>query len=399
MEGELANFREFVGPLNGFVGSHEVAADLKSNGFDMVNRAQNHLLDSELEGMFSTNRLLDAAGIAHAGTGKNLEEAAAPVYLELLQGRVAMIGLHAPISIEDTRLAATTRAGNLGGRAGLNMLNYTETVVLSAGQLDKLRQVRDELQTYSNNYDNPRPVPPNGQTESVRFPTSSFNPFRPTDPNYRVARAGEIPGTIDYTMNPADLARILRSVRNAKQYADFVIASAHIHQGQSVLETRHLSTRPPHFYRDLAHQAIDVGADAFVGHGVQLLRGVEIYKGKPIFYGLGEFIREPQWTLGAMMGTVDVNPMTTVQAFAREFGGSSQYLESMVAVSHYTDGKLTEIRLYPVELGADRLDSKLGIPRMAPTDLGRKILERVQMLSQELGTTIEIVGTVGVIRL
>jgi len=118
MEGELANFREFVGPLNGFVGSHEVAADLKSIGFDMVNRAQNHLLDSELEGMFSTNRLLDAAGIAHAGTGKNLEEAAAPVYLELLQGRVAMIGLHAPISIEDTRLAATPRGVILAGARG-----------------------------------------------------------------------------------------------------------------------------------------------------------------------------------------------------------------------------------------------------------------------------------------
>ena len=52
MEGELANLRDFDGPLNGFVGTHEVAADLKKIGFDMVNRAQNHLLDSEVEGMF-----------------------------------------------------------------------------------------------------------------------------------------------------------------------------------------------------------------------------------------------------------------------------------------------------------------------------------------------------------
>ena len=44
MEGELANIREFDGPLNGFVGTHEVAADLRLMGFDMVNRAQNHLL-------------------------------------------------------------------------------------------------------------------------------------------------------------------------------------------------------------------------------------------------------------------------------------------------------------------------------------------------------------------
>ena len=35
MEGELANLKEFEGPLNGFVGTHEVAADLKTIGFDM----------------------------------------------------------------------------------------------------------------------------------------------------------------------------------------------------------------------------------------------------------------------------------------------------------------------------------------------------------------------------
>ncbi len=100
---------------------------------------------------------------------------------------------------------------------------------------------------------------------------------------------------LDYAINSNDLSRTLRSIRNAKRYADFVVATAHIHQGQSVLEQMHLSTKPPAFYVDLAHQTIDVGADAFVGHGVQLLRGVEIYKGKPIFYGLGEFFREAQW--------------------------------------------------------------------------------------------------------
>ena len=40
----------------------QVAADLKAMGFDMVSRANNHLFDSELEGMFATNALLDEAG-------------------------------------------------------------------------------------------------------------------------------------------------------------------------------------------------------------------------------------------------------------------------------------------------------------------------------------------------
>ena len=35
---------------------------------------------------------------------------------------------------------------------------------------------------------------------------------------------------------------------------------------------------------------VDAGADMFVGHGPHVLRGVEIYKGKPILYSLGDFI-------------------------------------------------------------------------------------------------------------
>ena len=269
MEGELANLRDFNGPLNGFVGTHEVAADLRAIGFDIVNRAQNHLLDSEVEGMFSTNALLDEAGIVHAGTGKNLDEAAAPAYLELPQGRVAMVGMHAPLWPELRRLAATPQIGNLGGRPGLNMLNYTETIVVSEEQLASLKQVRDEFLQFSSGYDNPRPAPNDEPVDRLRFPASSSGR---EDPTYRVARPGETPGTIDYTLNPDDLSRTLRSIRNAKRYADFVVATAHVHQGRSVLEQMHLSTQPPEFYIDLAHQSIDIGADAFVGHGAVAAR-------------------------------------------------------------------------------------------------------------------------------
>ncbi len=396
MEGELANLRDFDGPLNGFIGSHRVAADLKAIGFDMVNRAQNHLFDAEAAGMFSTNVLLDEAGIVHAGTGRNLDEAAAPAYLELPQGRVAMVGMHAPLWREFRRLAATPQVGNLGGRPGLNMLNYSETLVVSEEQLASLKQVRDQFLEFRSNYDNPRPLPTNEPSDRVRFPASSSGR---EDPTYRAARPGETPGTIDYTINPNDLSRTLRSIRNAKRYADFVVATAHIHQGQSVLEQMHLSTRPPEFYKDLAHQAIDVGADAFVGHGVQLLRGVEIYKGKPIFYGLGEFFREAQWNLPEQLGQTNANQQSPRQNFARNFGGSTQSLESLVAVSRYADGELTEVRLYPTELGADGPDSRLGIPRIAQPDKAREILERMQRLSREFGTTIDIEGTVGVITL
>lgn len=395
MEGELANLRQFNGPLNGFVGSHEVAADLRLMGFDMVNRAQNHLLDSEFEGMFSTNTLLDEAGIVHAGSGRNLQEAAAPAFLELAQGRAALIGSHAPIYPEHNRLAATARIGNLGGRPGLNMLNYSETILVSAQQFDALQQVRQGFLDYRDNYDNPRPVASASPDSGLTIPASSSGR---NDPRYRVTQGDEIPGTVVYTLNDNDMERILRSIRNARQLGDFVIAAAHIHQSQSVVEFQHLSTRPPEFYVELAHQAIDAGADAFVGTGVQTLRGIEIYHGKPIFYGLGEFFREAQWELPIVVGAANSDPQRGMQQFSRNFGGSSQSLESLVATSHYDNGLLKEVRLYPTELGINGPDSRLGIPRMATEQQAQQILERVARLSNQWGTKIEVQGNVGIIR-
>ena len=395
MEGELANLKEFNGPLNGFVGTHEVAIDLKAMGFDMVNRAQNHLLDAEFAGMFSTNALLDDAGIVHAGSGKNLQEAAAPAFLEIAKGRAALIGMHAPIFPEHRRLAATSLIGNLGGRPGLNMLNYQETILISQEQFDALQQVREGFLQYRDNYDNPRPVANVSPTTEINFPASSSGR---NDPTYRVAEDGEIPGTVVYRMDTGDLDRILRNIRNARQYGDFVIAGAHIHQSQSVMELQHLSTRPPDFYVELAHRAIDAGADAFVGTGVQTLRGIEIYNGKPIFYGLGEFFREAQWELPVVLGNTDANQRRGMQQFARNFGGSTESLESLVAISHYEDGELTEVRLYPTELGIDGPDSRLGIPRIAELQHAQQILQRVERLSDQWGTEIVIEGSVGIIR-
>ena len=400
LEGSLADFQSYRGTLSGFVGSAEAARDVKAMGFDMVNRANNHLFDSEAEGMFETNRLLDEVGIIHAGSGRNLDEAAAPAFLETPKGRVGLVGMHTPNWDSHLNLGATNRTGNLGGKSGLNMLHYSEEIVLTRGQIEALSQIQGELLEYRDRYDNPRSVRDLGPDRVNFFASSSGR----EDPTYRVAREGEIPGTIDYTLNRSDLQRALRSIRNAKQYSDFVIATIHSHQVQSVLETMHFSTRPPDFYVELAHAAIDAGADVWVGHGVQTLRGIEIYRGKPIFYGMGEFIRQMQFTLPVQLGMTDWG-----NSFLASQGNSMppesvwwQALESILAVSRFEDGKLVEVLVYPIDLRYDRSeirpDARFGVPQIAPPELGRRILQRVQLLSKELGTEMTIEGNHGVIR-
>src|SRR6185503_8013863 len=46
------------------------------------------------------------------------------------------------------------------------------------------------------------------------------------------------------------------------------------------------------FIEDFARKAIDAGASAVLGHGAHMLRGVEVYKGRPIFYNLGSLMIE-----------------------------------------------------------------------------------------------------------
>ncbi len=389
LEGSLADLRHFDGPLRGFVGTHEVAADLATMGFDMLNRANNHLLDSEAEGMFATNTLLDKAGIRHAGSGRTLNEAAAPAFLELPKGRVALVGMHTPNGVASGRLAATAQQGNLGGRPGLNMLGYSEMIVVTAQQIADLQKFRDELFQHRTHYDSPRPAPQPGG-DRVTLPTSSSGR---EDATFRAAKAGEIPGTIDFTMSRPDLDRIVRGVRNAAAFSDFTVATIHAHQNQSVLERFHSSTKPPAFLVDLAHQLIDQGAHAFVGHGPHILRGIEIYKGRPIFYGMGEFFRQMNWSLETEFGLADAGSGGEGDA-----EGGSLANESILATSHYEGGVLKEVRIYPIDLRVGGPNSWVGIPRISPPDIGTRILQRVQRLSKELGTSISIENNVGIIR-
>ncbi len=138
MEGNLSDLPRFEGPLRGMMGSKEVAADLKAMGFDLMNRANNHIFDADKEGMLATIEQLDAAGIVHAGTGRNLEDARAPAYLDTAKGRIAIVGMHTPHNTAQAN--ASYQSGNVGGRPGLNALNYETFHHVTTEQLDALKK-------------------------------------------------------------------------------------------------------------------------------------------------------------------------------------------------------------------------------------------------------------------
>ena len=387
-ESLIRDERTFTGPLAGsMVGTREVAADLKAMGFTLMNRAGNHLVDAGQEGLFETTRLMDEAGLVYAGVGRNLDEARAPRFVETPKGRIGLVGMYSETGGAQSRLAATYRVGITGGRPGLNALNLTRAITVSPDHLAVLKKVKDAVYEHRSDYANP--VRPAGDD-----PAGTVEFF---GTNYK---AGSKPGELTYAMSSRDLQDTLKSIRNGKQYSDFMIATIHAHQGDSILQAFLFEDHPPDFLVELAHDAIDNGADAFVGHGPHILRGIEIYKGKPIFYDLGEFFREWDWSCDC---NVSANgDVTQAEGVVRglEARGVVEPInyESAIALSRFDKGQLQEVRIMPIWARQDGPLSRRGMPMTAPPAIAQRILQRLQKLSAPLGTTIAIEGNVGVIR-
>lgn len=80
----------------------------------------------------------------------------------------------------------------------------------------------------------------------------------------------------------AHVKEMLTRVGEMKEEVDILILS--IHWGEE------LSTTPRKQEIDLARKLVDAGVDVVMGHHPHVLQGIEIYKGKPIFYSLGNFV-------------------------------------------------------------------------------------------------------------
>jgi poly-gamma-glutamate capsule biosynthesis protein CapA/YwtB (metallophosphatase superfamily) len=179
------------------------------------------------------------------------------------------------------------------------------------------------------------------------------------------------------------------------------LRSIHCHQNTHANQKYTFDSDVPDFLIELAHKTIDNGADVFIGHGVHTLRGVEIYKGKPIFYGVSNFFNElgqssvPQ-NPGGDLTQAEVANLPTAEGQHT----LPENLEALLTTSRYEGGRLVEVRLYPADLGRDgsRPLSRRGIPMTPSPEMAREILEKVQRISARFGTAIAIEENVGVIR-
>jgi poly-gamma-glutamate synthesis protein (capsule biosynthesis protein) len=278
---------------------HAAGADtircLKSIGVSLVATANNHAWDLGAGGIIRGVRTLDALGIAHAGSGADLDLASQPGWQHTANGAVALV-------------AGATGAIRTGGaataaRAGVNEL--------------------------------------------------------------RMASTG---------LDPTDVARMLASITAARRGGGVVIAYLHNHHWQpDPAET-------PPWQRRFARQCVEAGAAAFVSHGPPLLQGVELYRGAPLFHGLGSFIFQTRKT-GDAYGTVN--------------------WQSVMVEASFRDGHFTDAVLYPLMLDSRRPAGDAftsGAPAIARGGNARSVLEHFSSLSGRLGTKVEISSGLGFLR-
>lgn len=375
---DLETFKGYPAAENGGgdpVGVAAVAKDLREMGLRMVSKANNHATDWGVEGLQETERVLDAAGIVHAGSGRNRPAARAPAYLETPRGRIALV---ATASTFTPMSMAGLAEGEAPGRPGISVLRTRRIILATAEEMAAARTLAG-------------PGHGSGRGRGATD-TAQVNVAGQT---YRLA---DKPG-VTYEMNAYDLYEILKSIRGAKQTSDLTVFSIHAHESGPGGERD-----PADFLPTLFHYAVDAGADIVVEHGPHVLRGIEIYKGKPIFYGLGSLFFHMEQDRAPTRDTfeslnLDPGPLTYYEYLHSRFGFSPSYYESVIAVSEFAEGRLKEMRLYPVDLRYALEPKKdLGVPRLAAPELGKKILEQLRKDSERFGTDIRIENNVGIIR-
>jgi len=113
----------------------------------------------------------------------------------------------------------------------------------------------------------------------IRGHTAYQVPAHKTRPDVPPMNRPGVPPVILTWADPAYLRAFAEDVAAVRQQADIVVASCHWGLGEEVLA----------YMTEIAHTAIDTGADIVVGHGPHYSLPVEVYRGKPIFYGLGSF--------------------------------------------------------------------------------------------------------------
>jgi poly-gamma-glutamate synthesis protein (capsule biosynthesis protein) len=300
-----------------------LAAEVARLGATVATVANNHALDFGWPALAETVECLERAGVRTVGAGVTSGEALRPAVVEAGGLRIGFLGL--ACTLPNGSSAAPRRPGIAGIR------------VVSSYVVDAVT-------------------------------------------------ADETPGTapfVETEARPEDVELAVEAVRSARADVDALVVG--IHWGVPVGWMAGFQGTLATYQRPLGHALVDAGADVVAGHHAHTLHGVELYRGRPILYSLGNFLFHALFDEGFELARP--YPPYRLDTLSAEEGRET-------AVARVVLGGNGDVS---VELLPLLLDER-GEPGPASDDRGRAILERVDAMSRELGTRVEV-GAAGQVSL
>lgn len=360
--------------------SPEVFNDVLEYGFNTTTFANNHCMDFSYDGFNQTLENIKKANISQSGAGKNLADATKPAYIDTPNGRCAIISCTTDYS---PGAEAGEQSRDIKGRPGINPVRIKKTVYVSKEQLNSLKEIAKSTKINSYN-------------DIIRaegyLPPLKDDQFEFCNTEFRVGKC-----KTTFSLNEQDMNRIKTAIKDARFQADVVLISVHSHE-----VTGDTKEEVPEFLSEFAHACIDAGADGVLGHGPHLLRPIEIYKGLPIFYSLGDFILQLEnceilpddfyrkFNINPEQGLYEVFKKRTKE-FTIGLQRQEVMLQAVIPCFEIENRKLKSLNLLPIELGYGMSHSQIGWPRVAKNS---DILSRLEKMSKQYGIKINKDGSV-----
>jgi len=175
--------------------------------------------------------------------------------------------------------------------------------------------------------------------------------------------------TYAHSYNLLDIDLSAAVVDSVRRLVDVLLVTFHGGaEGANAVRTgegpEYLGREPRGDLRRWSRVVIDAGADAVIGHGPHVLRGVEFYRGKPIAYSLGNFVTYRGFNLSGPLGVTAVLQLT--------LGPSGSFI----------DGRLVSL-IQPPRVG----------PRPDPRQEAVALVRRVSV--EDFGASAAVVETDG----
>ncbi|MCI9155738.1 MAG: CapA family protein [Lawsonibacter sp.] len=361
--------------------------ELAELNIKLVSFANNHTADYGWQGALETMEAAEACGLIPCGIGRNLEQARKARFLDTPKGRVGMV---AACSTWSERALASMPGADTAARPGLSPLRWSVSYVLPDLEFESLKHIDEIL----------------GTRESMRE-VSRVETWKPLGENqFKFGSAmqgnllierGERPEVRTW-VHASDQEALLKSIRDAARRSDVTIATLHTHEG---INENWYAAQPPAFVEEFARKAIDAGAAVFVGQGAHFSRGVEIYKGRPIFYNLGSLIME--FEAGESMISPEMYHTYGLASDARPsdlhcgrakdengnwsgFYSERRFSKNFFVIMDLEDGH-AEYRIVPIDLDMHNENNlKRGLPVIADEAVAQEFVQDLTRSSEKYGT-------------